>query len=48
MSETIEHIKKFNIGDVVTSTHSILLDRGFRGVTGTIKSIVKDDLGSWQ
>ncbi|WP_270659656.1 hypothetical protein [Enterococcus thailandicus] len=48
MSETIEHIKKFNIGDRVTSTHSILLDRGFRGVTGIIKTIVKDDFGSWQ
>lgn len=47
MSETIEHIKKFNIGDRVTSTHSILLDRGFRGVTGVIKTIVLDGR-TWQ
>lgn len=47
MSETIENIKKFNIGDRVTSTHSILLDRGFRGVTGVIKTIVLDGR-TWQ
>ncbi|MDQ8481169.1 hypothetical protein Q3F50_12870 [Enterococcus faecium] len=47
MSETIENIKKFNIGDRVTSTHSILLDRGFRGVAGVIKTIVLDGR-TWQ
>lgn len=47
MSETIKHIKKFNIGDRVTSTHSILLDRGFRGVAGVIKTIVLDGR-TWQ
>lgn len=47
MSETIENIKNFNIGDRVTSTHSILLDRGFRGVTGVIKTIVLDGR-TWQ
>ena len=47
MSETIQNIKKFNIGDRVTSTHSILLDRGFRGVTGVIKTIVLDGR-TWQ
>lgn len=48
MSETIKNIKNFNIGDKVTSTTSILLDRGFRGVTGTIRTIVKDEADSWQ
>lgn len=47
MSETIKNIKNFNIGDRVTSTHSILLDRGFRGVTGVIKTIVLDGR-TWQ
>ncbi|WP_200771251.1 hypothetical protein [Enterococcus faecium] len=31
----------------MTSTHSILLDRGFRGVTGVIKTIVLDGR-TWQ
>ncbi|EPI05551.1 hypothetical protein D920_00094 [Enterococcus faecalis 13-SD-W-01] len=48
MSETIKYIKKFNVGDRVTSTNTILLDRGFRGVSGIIKSIVKDNFDSWQ
>jgi ribosomal protein L21E len=48
VSETIKYIKNFNIGDSVTSTTSILLDRGFRGVTGTIRTIVKDEADSWQ
>lgn len=48
MSETIEYIKRFNIGDKVTSTKSILLDRGFRGVTGTVRTIVKYEADSWQ
>lgn len=48
MSESIEHIKNFNIGDRVTSNTSIMLDRGFRGVTGTIRTIVKDEADSWQ
>lgn len=46
--ETIEYIKKHNIGDHVTSTRSILLDRGFRGVSGKIKTLAKDDAGCWQ
>lgn len=48
MKETTEYIKNFNVGDKVTSTNSILLDRGFRGVTGTIRTLVKDDADSWQ
>jgi len=48
VSETIKNIKNFNIGDSVTSTTSILLDRGFRGVTGTIRTIVKDEADCWQ
>jgi hypothetical protein len=46
--ETIEYIKKYNIGDHVTSTTGIMLDRGFRGVSGTIKTIVKDHADCWQ
>lgn len=48
MSENIEQIKNFNIGDRVTSRNTILLDRGFTGVTGTIRTIVKDEVDSWQ
>lgn len=48
MSENIEYIKNFNIGDRVKSNTSILLNRGFRDCCGTIKSIVKDEAGSWQ
>lgn len=48
MKETTKYIKNFNVGDTVTSTNSILLDRGFRGVTGSIRTLVKDDADSWQ
>ncbi|MTD40091.1 hypothetical protein GIX45_16030 [Erwinia sp. CPCC 100877] len=48
MSETIEYIKNFNIGDRVTSTNSFWLDKGFKGVSGVIKKVVKDEVGSWQ
>jgi hypothetical protein len=48
VSETIKNIKKHNIGDEVTTNNSWFLTKGFNNVTGTIRTIVKDEADSWQ
>lgn len=46
--ETSKNIKNYVIGDTVTSNNSFFLDKGFNGVTGVIRTLVKDRVGSWQ
>lgn len=47
-TENSQFIKKYSIGDTVTTNDSWFLTKGFNNVTGTIKTLVKDEVGSWQ
>lgn len=46
--ENSEFIKKYNVGDKVTTNNSWFLTKGFNNVSGTIETLVKDEVNSWQ